>query len=325
MKNRSKWKMVRHRLEWLACAALAYSLPWLPRQVCVALAYGLGWVAFYADARGRRIALANLACVFPEKTEEARRVIARRSYQNFARTMLDLFWSRRLNKKNWRRYIEVQTDEEVFRCEAAAHGAVSMCVHWGNFEWSSHAVGFLGVPTQVIAEPFKNPLLGPLFNGAREISGQMIIPQENSMIRLLKVVKRKGAAGMLGDLTLPPDQAAVPITTFGRKMCVTFLHAVLIQRGGARMFPVEGVPLPDGRCCVVIHPALVFRDGASLQEIAQACWDFFEPRVREQPEFYLWSYRHWRYRPREAAPEDYPFYANVSEKFEELLAAQGQS
>jgi len=317
----SFWKALRHRLEWLACAALAWGIPRLPRRLCVAIAHGLGWVAYHVDARGRRVALANLACVFPERPEPERRTIARRSYQNFARTMLDLFWARHLTAENWRRYIEVEADEEGFRREAHEHGAVSMCIHWGNFEWSSHAVGFLGVPTLIVAESFKNPQLSPLFNGAREVSGHTIIPQENSMIRLLKVVKRHGAAGMLVDLTLRPDQAAVPITAFGRKMCVTFLHAVLAQRGGARMFPVDGIPLPDGRCRVVINPALTLPPDASIQEIAQACWDFYESRIRERPELYMWAYKHWRYRPRAAAPEDYPFYANLSTSFEKLLTA----
>lgn len=315
------WKELRHRIEWLACAALAGGIPRLPRRLCVRIAYTLGGLAYHVDARGRRVALANLACVFPEKPEAERRRIAKRSYENFARTMLDLFWSRALTKENWRKYIEVEADEEAFRREVYEHGAVSMCIHWGNFEWSSHAVGFLGVPTLIVAETFKNPALASLFNGAREVSGHTIIPQENSMIRLLKVVKRHGAAGMLVDLTLRPDQASVPIDAFGRKMCVSMLHSVLVQRGGARMFPVDGIPLPDGRCRIVINPALEIPEGASVREIAQACWDFYESRIREHPELYLWAYKHWRYRPKSARPEDYPFYANTSSKFEKLLAA----
>lgn len=321
----SFWKDLRHRLEWLLCAALASGIPRLPRRLCLAIANGLGTLAYHIDSRGRRVALANLACVFPERSLDERKAIACRSYQNFARTMLDLFWGRNLTPENWQRWIEVQADADMFRREVSEHGAVSMCIHWGNFEWSSHAVGFLGVPTLIVAETFKNPRLSALFNGAREISGHTIIPQENSMIRLLKVVKRKGAAGMLVDLTLRPDQAAVPINAFGRKMCVTFLHAVLAQRGGARMFPVDGIPLSDGRCRIVINPALEIPSDASVQQIAQACWDFYESRIREHPELYMWAYKHWRYRPRDAAPEDYPFYANVSSKFEKLLVANSSA
>ncbi|MCX6967542.1 MAG: hypothetical protein NTZ46_07135 [Verrucomicrobia bacterium] len=317
----SFWKDLRYRLEWLACAGLAWGIPRLSRRLCVGIATALGAIAYRVDARGRRVALSNLACVFPERPEAERKSIARGSYQNFARTMLDLFWGRRLTESNWRQYIEVVGDTDTFRREAQEHGAVSMCIHWGNFEWASHAVGFLGVPTLIVAETFKNPLLSAVFNGSREISGHTIIPQENSMIRLLKVVKRKGAAGMLVDLTLRPDQAAVPIQAFGRTMCVTFMHAILAQRGGARMVPVDGIPLPDGRCRIVIHPALTLAPDATPQEIAQACWDFYESRIRERPELYLWAYKHWRYRPRDAAPEDYPFYANASRSFDKMVVA----
>jgi lauroyl/myristoyl acyltransferase len=111
----------------------------------------------------------------------------------------------------------------------------------------------------------------------------------------------------------------VPITAFWRKVCVTFLHSVLVQRGGARLIPLDGIPLRGGRCQLIVNPSLSFPPGASRQEIAQACWNFFEPRIREQPELYMWAYKHFRYRPCDADPGDYPFYANVSSKFEELL------
>ncbi len=39
-----------------------------------------------------------------------------------------------------------------------------------------------------------------------------------------------------------------------------------------------------------------------------------------RPEHYLWSYKHFRYRPKRATRE-YPFYANPSGKFEKVLQA----
>jgi Kdo2-lipid IVA lauroyltransferase/acyltransferase len=60
--------------------------------------------------------------------------------------------------------------------------------------------------------------------------------------------------------------------------------------------------------------------GAPLNEIAQACWDQFEPYVREHPAPWMWMYKHWRYRPAAADPAEYPFYSNVSPAFEQRLA-----
>ena len=316
----SPLKGLRYRLEWFLCLVMVRTIPRLPRALSVSLAQGLGALAYFLDRRGRSVALANLSVVFGSRYSEAeRRGIARRSYQNFARTMLDLFWGRRLTRENWREHLLVNVDAAEFRKECQAQGAVLMCIHWGNFEWASLACGFMDIPTTIVTETFKNPSLSQFFSEGRAVAGHTIIPQENSMIRLLKVVKRRGMAGMLIDLTLHPDQAAVAIDTFGRKMSVTFLHAVLMQRGGARMFPVHGEPLPDGRCRIVIDPPLVFPPDATPQQIAQLCWDHFEPQILKRPELYMWAYKHWRYRPRNVPASEYPFYANVSSKFEKLL------
>src|SRR5687768_11759193 len=80
----SRWKRFRHRLEELACRALAWGLPQLSRRSCVRLGNALGALAFVVDARGRRVALQNLASVFGAQFTPAQRTrIARASYQNF--------------------------------------------------------------------------------------------------------------------------------------------------------------------------------------------------------------------------------------------------
>jgi hypothetical protein len=59
------------------------------------------------------------------------------------------------------------------------------------------------------------------------------------------------------------------------------------------------------------------RPGSTHQEIAQACWDSFEPVVRQNPAPWLWMYKHWRYKPL-AAPRPYPFYSQESPFFEQI-------
>lgn len=313
----SAWKRFRYRLEWLICAGFATTVPLFSRRFCARLARVLGWAAYHLDRRGRAVALDNLRCAFGERyTEKERQQIALKSYQNFARTMVDLFWGRALNPGNWQRYLTIEGDPRP----RDGRGVIMMCVHWGNFEWASLSIGFLGVPTSIVAERFKNGLLSDVFNGNREVSGHTIIPQENSMIRLLKVVKRKGAAGMLVDLTVRPEQGAVVIEGFGRKMAGSPLHAVLAERGNALLLPVHAESLPDGRCRVTVDPPLEVPEGADTQTIAQLCWNHFEKRIYERPELWMWAYKHWRYTPKGAT--GYPFYSNPSSKFEKLLAGK---
>jgi len=315
-----RWKEIRHRLEELGCRLLTWGVPRLSRSTCVRLANALGSLAFLVDSRGRAVALSNLTGVFGERFSLARRTeMARASYRNFLRTMLDLFWARNLTPENYRAWMQPEGFDELrARLTQEQRGAVFFCVHQGNWEWASLVFGFLGLPTTIVAENFKNPLLTALFSQAREVTGHRIIAQENSILRMLKIVKRGGATGMLIDLNLRPSQAATVIEGFGLKMCVPLIHAVLAQRANALLVPVETRPQPDGTCRVIAHPGVEWPEGATLQQIAQLCWDAFEPIIRERPELWLWPYKHFRYRPRNAE-RPYPAYANESPKFEKLL------
>lgn len=317
------WKRFRYRLEELGCRLLAWIIPRFSRPALLSLARGFGALAFRFDARGRSVGLENLVCVFGERfTASERAAIARRSYQNFARTMLGLFWARRLTPENFRDTLTVEGFDELrARLARKRCGAILMCIHQGNWEWASLAFGFLGFPTTIVAENFKNPRLTEIFRELRQHSGHTIIAQENSLLRMLKAVKRGGPTGMLIDLNLRPDQAATVIDAHGGlKMCVPLLHAVLAHRAGALLVPVETQPHADGTCRIIAHPPLDVPAGASVREIAQRCWDAFEPIVHARPAEYLWAYKHFRYRPRDAA-RTYPSYANESGKFEKLLRA----
>ena len=316
----SPWKKLRYGLERAGVEFLAGFIPRLSRRSCVRLSALCGEIACALDRRGRAVALANLACVFGDRfTSRERARIVRASYRNFARSMLDLFWARSLTPTNYRDYMRLEGFEEFReRHEHSAGGSIGICVHMGNWEWGSLALGFAGIPALIVSENFKNPLLTEVFNRQREVSGHTMIPQENSMLRLLKAVRRGRATAMLLDLNVHPTQAATIVDAFGLKMCVTVLHAVLAERAGTLLVPFESVPLADGTCRIIAHPPLGFPAGASRHEIAQRCWDFFQPILRAHPEKWLWSYKHFRHRPRDA-DRPYPSYANDAPDFEKLV------
>jgi lauroyl/myristoyl acyltransferase len=124
---------------------------------------------------------------------------------------------------------------------------------------------------------------------------------------------------ILTDLTIPAQLPTVVIDCFGLKTSVTFAHAWAHRRAGATIINVHAEPLPGGRYRIVFHPRIEFSPDASFQEMAQACWDQFEPFVRGNPAPWLWMYKHWRYRPLAVDPASYPFYANISQDFERRL------
>jgi Kdo2-lipid IVA lauroyltransferase/acyltransferase len=316
---RSQWKRIRYRLEWLGLLLATKLIPLCSRKVCYHLARAAGASLSFLDPHRYRVAMTNLEAAFGDRfSPNERRKIARESFQYFARTMVELLWSPRLTQQNFSRYIEWRNFEETARGTGPERSMIIACYHYGNFEWLSLACGFLDLKGTIISQEFKNSLLDPIFKKLREQSGHELVLRERGIIRLYKVLRRKGRTALLVDLTVPPTQGAVALDCFGVKTSVTSAHAWLHEQTGVPIIPAHCEPLRDGRYRIIFHPKIEGTADMTHQQIAQACWNSFEPYVQKNPAPWLWMYKHWRYRP-EKPDRPYPFYANFYRPFEDIL------
>ncbi len=316
---RRRWLSFRYRLEFHALHLAAWLVPKFSRHTCLRLARCLGRLYHLLDRRSRAVALANLEAAFPGRYDlRERHRIARASAQNLARTFLDLFWSRRLTLDNYRRWMKITDHGALQPIAPKSPGRILMCQHFGNFEWMGLAAGFHGIDIPVIEQEFRNRALGPIFDRARTISGNTTMPRRGAMVRVFKHLQHGGFLGLLPDLTLRPGRSSTVVTFLGLEMSVTAMPAELQLRTGCKLHPAISLPQPDGTCELIYFEQLPARN--TVPDITQQLWDFYEPWVREHPHLWIWHYKHWRYRPAQAAPAAYPFYANVSPHFEKARA-----
>jgi KDO2-lipid IV(A) lauroyltransferase len=313
------WKKLRFTLEAAALRLLAWGIPKLDRQGCVHLANAIGELGALLDRRGRAVALANVECAFGDSLSPAQREsIVRESYRNFVRAMVDLFWAPRVTSEHIRTHGYEAVKERAAR---ENRGILYISLHAGNWEWANLGCGLAGLPSIAVAEHFANPAVAPVITRLREATGQEIIPQENSMLRMMRAVKRGGRAGFLCDLGVHPTQAATVIRIFGLEISASIIHAVLAERANALLVVLHTTPQSDGTCDVRAE-VIEMPAGLSSREIAQRCWDHFEPRLRREPGLWMWPYKHFRYRPKNTT-RGYPFYANESGAFEKLRKKEG--
>ncbi|MDZ4404090.1 lysophospholipid acyltransferase family protein [Prosthecobacter sp.] len=319
-------KKLRYFLETLLTESAAWLLPRLPRSSILGLSRGIGSIAYLADKRGRTTALENLRCAFGDRyTLKEHQRIARGSYQVFARTFLDLFWSSKLTAETWQKYFTIHLAQPEYEAQARETGAVWVTPHFGNFELVSMVWGFRGFKFTIVAQDFKNPTITRVFKRLREHSGHDVIPQENAMLKLMKALKRQGHAGLLTDLNIPPGKAAAAIQCFGLWTCVPTLHVELAKRLGLSIMTGVCRPLDDGGYEVNIYEAIQPKPEDDTRELTQNVWNHFETVIREHPECWMWMYKHWRYRP-VGAPgvphPDYPRYSNLSPALVEMIPAE---
>ncbi|HEY5769656.1 MAG TPA: hypothetical protein VIS71_07410, partial [Terrimicrobium sp.] len=198
---------LRQRLEFLGLSSLVWLIGRLPYRSLRHIANALGTIVFFFDKRGKEVALANLDAAFGNaRPPEEKRRIAAGSYRTFARTMLELFWSPNLNERVARRIARFEGLELDSCHKDARQAAVYLCLHYSNFEWLSQFGAYTIANGPVIAQRFKNPLIGRIFDRMRSSTGHDVIPQERAMIRMLKHMKAGGKFAMLCDLNLDPSE-----------------------------------------------------------------------------------------------------------------------
>jgi Kdo2-lipid IVA lauroyltransferase/acyltransferase len=317
---RSLWKTFRYRSEWFWVVLATKLIPLLPRKACFHLANALGGLWARLDLPGRKVARSNLRAAFGDTFSAAQREqIARQSYRCLAQTIFDLAWSPRLTRDNFSRWLEIENLDEVM-CEIdPGQSCIFPTPHYGNFEWTAQAMGLSGVSLLILTQEFKNPLLDPIVAALRHHPGHETAGREGGMIRMFKALKRGQHVGILSDLTLRPTQPSVVIECFGMKTCVTYAHAWLHKKTGAPIVPLYCEHLPGGRGRLILQRKLDIPPDATETEIAQACWNRFEPLIRANPAPWLWMYKQWRYRPSQT-DRPYPFYSNTSYYFDQLIA-----
>ena len=282
---------LRQRAEFLGLSGFVWLVGRLPYFCLRHIADCLGSLVYFFDKRGKQVARANLDAAFGDsRTPAEKRRIAAGSYRTFARTMLELFWSPNLSESVARRIARFE-GLDLDPCHTDdRQAAVYLCLHYSNFEWLSQFGAYSITNGPVIAQRFKNPLIGRIFDRLRSSTGHQIIPQERAMIRMLKHLKGGGKFAMLCDLNLDPSEASVIVDTFGGlKTCVTQMQAALALRTGARIVPVECRPQPDGTYRMVYRKPLDFPSGATAAQVTQLCWNVLEPSIHEQPECWLWA------------------------------------
>jgi KDO2-lipid IV(A) lauroyltransferase len=294
---------VRYRLEYLALRAFAAIIPRLSRRSVLATARALGSIAFRLDRRGRNLGRQNLNTAIQHGGLDLggrdHDDVLEICYQNFARGFLDLFWFTRLNRETLDRWVKMENEAQVRELLGAGRGAVFLTPHYGIFEWTSLIVGLHGIPLDIVAQDFKNPLVERVFSRARQCSGHRVVSRQGAMLKLLRTARNGGSVAMLPDLNLKPQGAAALADVFGVSAWLTSAHVEISRRCDIPMVLAVCEPHPDGRAVLrvldVIHAG---RENSHLsrQELTQRVWDRIETAVRDCPEHWLWMYRHWRFR-----------------------------
>jgi len=290
---------MRHRLELAAVRVVRSLARLLPRTLVRPVGTLLGFTFYLFDRVHRRIADANLATAFPQRTPAERRAITREMFGHFGRLLLELLKFSTLGADQMRALVEFEGDDRARAAYAQGRGVLFFTGHFGY--WEIHAiVHALGLePIAVLARALDNPGLHELLEQVRTSTGNSVIYRQGAIRRVLRELQAKHGIAMLIDQHMHSADA-IYVNFFERPAATTSMLAALALRTGAPVVPVFALPLPGGRYKMIYEHAVPPPADAApeaIREFTQRCTDVLEMYVRRYPSLWLWMHRRWRDAP----------------------------
>jgi len=288
----------RHALTWLGlgCLRLVSLLPWAAQR---ALARGFGALCFHVLPIRRRVVLINLRLCFPEKTEQERRVIARRHYQSLALGVLEV-------ARCWWRKAEALPPHRIEGLDllraAAARGKGVLLVsgHFTTLEITGRMLS-LRQPMCCLYRDPNNAVLAAQLRRHRSIWARRAID-----MRDLKGLVRALREGEV--VWYAPDQgkrtAQSELLPFFGVPCITNTSTPrLAEMTGASVLTFYSRREADGSYVLVIGEAPEGIPSGDPAADTRRLVAGLEAAVQASPEQYLWVHR--RFKARDGLPEVY--------------------
>ncbi len=312
----STGRKVRYWFEALALKLVARSIQLLPRRVMLGLSHGVGSIAYYLLNRPRKIALANLAIALgATHSPRRRKEIARRSFQNFSRTMFGLFWSARMNPESFRQLVvfEDAVLTQVRALHQTGRGVIYIGLHYGDWEMAGLCAGFVGVPVNIVTDTMRNTRMEQIFADLRSRSGSRVVGQEGAVLKLFRALRRGEGVALLIDQHANQRLGGEWLEFFGLPTFSNVAAAALSLRTSAPVVPFLATPQSDGRVVLEFGEPIAVPPTSDqendIRTLSQKCLQFCEDRVRAKPELWLWSYKRWKHYPA-GQQTRYPFYSS---------------
>lgn len=293
-------KRFRHRLE-LAGVKLLVALPrLLPFAWAVKAGGTLGLLAFDVFRIRRRVTLENLDRAFGDSYTRAEKVrIGRRSYVNFAKSMIDFASLGRLSQDKRREIVRLQGLDHVREALAAGRGFIFLPAHFGSWELFGSSLVPHGMPTDFLVGEQSNALVNDLMNDLRRAAGVGIIERGMAARGVFESLKARHVVALLADQDA--RKFGIFVDFFGIPASTLTGPAQFAIRTGCPIVCGYMVRRADETHDARILPPLRPRDGADrdaeIRRLTEEATKILEGYVREHPDHYFWAHKRWKTRP----------------------------
>ncbi len=274
---------------------LMWLLHWLPLPVIARLGEAIGSLLFIYKKKRRRITLINLELCFPEWTAEERNRVAKKHFQNYARSVLErgiLWWS---SEARLRRLIVVEPSVPLAAINTSP--TILLCPHFVSLDVAGVAVMLESSLCSIYTQQLNPVFDAVLRKGRSRFRPVKLFSRSDGVKPIIRAMREHLPFFMLPDMDFgEKDAEFVPF--FGIPAATLTAPARIAAATNAKVIPVVATYLPNYRGWTVkFYPAWENFPGDDITAATRTMNAFIEDRAREAPAEYFWTHKRFKTRP----------------------------
>jgi Kdo2-lipid IVA lauroyltransferase/acyltransferase len=291
-------KKIKHIIELITLIAVNIFVLLLPLNLALWFARRLGDVAFYIVRIRRKIVLKNLSLAFPNKSYSEIFDIARKTYLNFAMSMIELLSFPKIKIEEFaKNNIEYEGWECLDNFVIRKKGAILIAGHFGSWELMGAVVLSKGYPLDFLIGKQHNIYVDNLLNFYRRQKNMGLIPLDMALKGVLKAVKSGRFVAMIADQDAG-KRDGVFVNFFGKAASTPKGPAVFVLRGdipAAMGFCIrQGFSAKHKIKFVTVDFNKTGDYEKDVELFTSRYTQILEDFVRKYPDQWFWFHKRWK-------------------------------
>lgn len=274
---------------------LLWLLHWLPLPILGRLGKLVGSLLFLTMGKRRRITLTNLRLCLPDLPEGERRALAKRHFQDYARSVVEravLWWA---SERRLRRLIRVEPAVPLDRIQAGP--TILLCPHFVCLDVAGVAVALEVSGCSIYTRQRNRVFDAALRRGRSRFHPPTLLSRGEGVKPILRAMRSGQPFFMLPDMDFGPRESTF-VPFFGVPAATLTAPARIAGLARAKVIPVVATFLPDYRGWrVKFYPPLEDFPGDDVVAATRRLNGWIEERVLEAPSEYFWTHKRFKTRP----------------------------
>lgn len=244
------------------------------------------------------IALENLQNAFPDKTNDWRRDVMKKSFQNLGIVLVEVAAFKSFKEKDFRNLINYRNPDLLPEFVSRGKGLILMSGHFGNWELLAYSIGlFTGIPITIIVKSQKNKYADKILNSFRTMSNNKVVSMHHSARVIVKTLLNKGVVALLADQSASEDKD-IFVEFFGRPAATFETPAVLSLKFKTPI--MMGFPVRDNNGnynvdIIEIKSDDLNYDKEGIKILTERHVKALENAIRANPDHWVWQHRRWKH------------------------------